>query len=670
MPRTKRSLILPALVALIMLSMVPASAWGQTGVAGVYDNTNEGLRVVLPPGWTGEETGSQTPLLEIFGSTDGELVSGDVWLFSLSELQTAKQWLDTEIGFYSPDATLESGPLSAEGADTAHKTIIASSSGDLAFVEVWAVAVRGSRLFLLRTLTTTKSWPTVRDAAEAFIGSVRLDEPAPFGARRSDSLFQYWGEIATLDPVEFRGSPGGIPGAIFSGLVKFDTDIQVVPDIAERWDVSADGTVFTFHLRADARFHDGTTVTAEDFKYSWERALSPDTESPTASTYLGDIVGAAAMLDGTASSVAGIEVLDPRTLRVTIDAPKPYFIFKLVYPTAYVVDRNNVESGGGDWYDEPNGTGAFKLKEWQKDELLVLERNDDWYGGTPALAHSVYRIFAGVPMIMYESGEIDLTGLGVSNIDRARDPANPLSAHYLEGTQFCTSYIGFNVTTPPFDDPAVRQALALALDLDKQIAVTRRGLDVRAAGIVPPGIPAHNSDLEPSPFDPERAKTLIAGSAYGSDGMPAIESYVSNGAVHWAWREYLGLDVEAVDLFTFEDFLARQDNHELPVFSSGWCADYPDPQNFLEVLFHSESGENKFQYENPNVDDLLERAAIEQDSDVRAALYQEAERIILDDWVVVPLWHGTQQMLVQPYVEGFVLAPIGVPQLHNIRIAR
>ena len=363
-----------------------------------------------------------------------------------------------------------------------------------------------------------------------------------------------------------------------------------------------------------------------------------------------------------------MEVLDDRTLRVTIKAAYPYFLSKLVYPTAYVLDRSNVESGEN-WTDTPNGTGPFKMKVWKKDELLILERNEDWYAGTPALAHSVYLIFGGSPFQMYENGEIDIVGLGSYQIDRARDPASTIHSQLREGTEFCTSYLGFNVTQPPFDDPKVRQALGLALELDKQVEVSRRGLVERAAGILPPGIPGHNEDLVPFAFDATAARQLLDESSYGgAENLPIIRSYASNGAIHWAWREHLGLEVEAVGILEFSDRLERMDDLELGVFTAGWCADYPDPQNFLDVLFHGESESNNFAYSNPDLDALLGEAAVEQDAARRTELYQKAEQMILDDWVVVPLWHNREYSLVQTYVKGYEVTPIGVQQLQNLSI--
>ena len=276
---------------------------------------------------------------------------------------------------------------------------------------------------LLRERTSEEPWRKVTPQADAFANSFPLETPMPSGVSRENSLYQYWREIVGIDPARSRSGAGDIVGAIFSGLLKLDTDLQVVADMAEAWEVSPDGTVFTFKLRDNARFHDGRPVTAEDFKYSWERALDPATESPVAYTYLGDIVGADAIVEGETTSLEGVEALDAQTLQVTIKDPFSYFLAKLTYPTSFVVDRANVESGE-DWTDAPNGTGAFRLKSWEKDELLVLERNEDWYGGSPALAHAVYRIFAGSPMQMYENGEIDLVRVSIYNTDRARDPAN------------------------------------------------------------------------------------------------------------------------------------------------------------------------------------------------------------------------------------------------------
>ena len=665
-------------ILLVIGAMTLALTWTspapqeQGGIVGVYENTTEGFSVVLPEGWVGQENEDNFPLLSIRGGeedADGSSpVRGQLWVIPRGDDSPAQAWIE---GQFAGLTVVSSEARSYEGAESAHQLFISTptESGEVV-ADLWTAVARGSQMFLLRVRTGEPVWATYETEANAFTVSFSLQAPMPFGTSRDDSLFRYWGEILTLDPALSRSGAGDILGGIFSGLVKLDTDLQVVADMAESWEVSDNNTVFTFTLRDNARFHDGRAVMAADVKYSWERALHPDLESPVAHTYLGDIVGAQAMVDGETETLEGVEVLDDRTLRVTITDPFSYFLSKFTYPTSFVVDRANVEIGE-DWTDAPNGTGAFKLKVWEKDRLLILERNDDWYGGAPALAHVVYRIFAGNPMQMYENGDIDLTGIYVSNIDRARDPANDLNDDLIEGTELCTFYLGFNASQPPFDDPKVRQALALALEIDKELEVTRKGLAARAAGFVPPGMFAYNETLEPSTFDLEAARQLLGESRYGgAENLPPIESFADDDAIHWAWREHLGLEVEAVSVFGFADFLERLDNEEFGVLTAGWCADYPDPQNFLDVLFHSDSAENRFGYANEQVDALLEEASVEPDPTRRASLYQEAEQLILDDWVAVPLRHSNSYMLVRPYVKGFELTPIGVPQLQNISIER
>ncbi len=671
MRRATVAVILLVVGAMTLALTAPTPSHQDSDIVGLYRNTTEGFSVLLPDGWTGEERGDTFPLLTIGSDEFGPGFNAQLWVFSRIDDGSAESWIDVQFVRYNPDSIVSSDARPYPGADSGHQSSISTrlEDGTILF-ELWTAVARGSQMFLLRVQTSEESWARVAPEANAFTDSFTLETPMPFGVSREDSLFQYWGEIVSIDPAHSRGGAGDIVGAIFSGLVKLDTDLRVVSDIAETWEVSPNGTVFTFKLRDNARFHSGRPVTAQDFKYSWERALNPTTESPVAYTYLGDIVGADAVAEGKAASLKGVEALDTHTLQVTIRAPFLYFLAKLTYPTSFVVDQANVKSGDS-WTDAPNGTGAFKLKAWENDRLLVLERNDDWYAGAPALAHSVYRIFAGRPMQMYENGEIDLVALSVYNIDRVQDPANAFHSHLRGGTSLCTSYLGFNITQPPFDDPKVRQALALALEIEKEIEVTLKGLDQRAAGFLPPGMLGHSEALAPPPFDPDAARRLLRESSYGgAENLSPIKSYSSDDAIHWAWREHLGLEVEAVSIFEFSDWLERLDNMEFGVFTTGWCADYPDPQNFLDVLFHSDSDENRFGYSNEEVDALLGQAAIEPDTDRRVSLYQQAEQLILDDWVAVPLWHSRDFLLVQPYVKGFDLTPIGVPQLQNISIER
>ncbi|UCC16173.1 MAG: peptide ABC transporter substrate-binding protein, partial [Dehalococcoidales bacterium] len=176
-----------------------------------------------------------------------------------------------------------------------------------------------------------------------------------------DVLNLYGIDPHTLDPaISGDSTSHQYVTQIFSGLVRLDNNLEPVPDIAKKWDVSDDGMTYTFYLRNDVKFHDGEQVTASDFKYSWERACSPATGSSTAETYLGDIVGARDTLEGGSPEINGVIVKDEYTLEVRIDSPRSYFLYKLTYPTTFVTDRKNVDSGSN-WWHKPNGTGPFRL---------------------------------------------------------------------------------------------------------------------------------------------------------------------------------------------------------------------------------------------------------------------------------------------------------------------
>ncbi|GAH77606.1 unnamed protein product, partial [marine sediment metagenome] len=236
--------------------------------------------------------------------------------------------------------------------------------------------MRGTQVFEILAFSLSDDFDVSQASIDKLISSFQLEEPRPFGISRQQSLAMWDVGPITLDPALAREARSGrYIREIFSGLVTLDQDLQVVPDIAERWKVSKDGTAYTFYLRKGVRFHNGREVKASDFKYSLERACDPETESPTAETYLSDIMGVKEMLNGEAEEIDGVKVIDDYTLQITIDAPKAYFLAKLTHSPAFVVDSANVESGE-EWWRNPNGTGPFRLRQWTEDELFILEQND------------------------------------------------------------------------------------------------------------------------------------------------------------------------------------------------------------------------------------------------------------------------------------------------------
>ena len=289
---------------------------------------------------------------------------------------------------------------------------------------------------------------------------------------------------------------------IFSGLVSFDRDLNIIADVAESYEVSPDGTVYTFKLRRNVNFHDSSRrVTAGDFKFSMERALNPDTLSTVGEAYLDDIVGAKEFARGQTEDVPGIKVIDDNTLEITIDAPKAYFLSKLTYPTAFVVDQREVGDStcfeGADWTLNPNGTGPFKLQEWALGERIELVANSAFYlDPKPSLAQVTYLLSGGIPLTCTRQDEIDITGVGINDIERIRDPNEPLNAEYVEAESLDTFYIGFNTEEPPFDDPRVRRALGMAIDKQEIASTLLADLVIPANGILPPGMPGYNEGLE------------------------------------------------------------------------------------------------------------------------------------------------------------------------------
>jgi oligopeptide transport system substrate-binding protein len=463
---------------------------------------------------------------------------------------------------------------------------------------------------------------------------------------------------------------------LFSGLVCLDDNLEPAPGIAERWQVSTDGMTYTFYLRQNVRFHQGRQVTAADFKYSWERACDPATGSLTAATYLGDITGVGDVITGRSQEISGVKVIDDFTLQVTIDAPKSYFLAKLTYPTAYVVDKENVASGKN-WWRQPNGTGPFKLRQWVQNTQLVLQKNEDYYGGKAKLDSVVFHLWGGVPMNMYETGEIDVTTIGSTYIDRVQDKAGPFHQELTVVPELSFSYIGFDTTRPPFDDVNVRRAFSQAIDKDKLVSLVFRGMVQRADGILPPGMPGFNDNLSGLAFDPAKAKELIADSKYGDvSQLPSITvttsgwgGLISSGleSIIHEWRQNLGVEVKVRQLEP-ERYIYNLKAERDEMFFMGWIADYPHPQDFLEVLFQSRADNNYGEYHNPETDSLLQQAAVEQDYAASLALYQATEQIMVDDAACLPLWFGQNYILAKPYVKSYNLNAQGLVKLNEVSV--
>ena len=505
------------------------------------------------------------------------------------------------------------------------------------------------------------------EAAKKQAEKARLDS-------RSGGVFRLLGrDPTTLDPALTTDSTAyEIVVELFSGLMRLtdDPNEPIVLDLAENFTVSSDGTVYRFVLREGLEFSDGSPVTAFDFKWSWERAALPETGSPIVKEFLGDIVGINEIVEGEATSADGITVIDDHTLEVRIDAPKPYFIAKLTYPVTFVVNRDNVESGRENWTDDPVGTGPFVLDSYEIGVSMVIARNEKYWDRRAFLDEVQLNLAGGSAMAMYENDEIDITGIPQSAFERVTDPAEPISKEVVEvPPDFVTSYVGFNVEQPPFDDVHFRRAMNYAVDKELIAEAVLQGRVRPAHGPIPPGFIGFNPDLEPLGFDVDKAveelnmsqyadpetRPRIVLTAAGTGGSPPTWLQ----AVADMWARNLGVEIEFQEV-EWATFLQEIDNYKLQVFTLAWSPDYPDPHTFVDVLFRSDSTINQTRYGNAEVDALLDEATTEPDPARRIQLYQEAEQIIVDEAAWVPMWWGSNgRILVKPHVNGFRISPLG-----------
>ena len=483
----------------------------------------------------------------------------------------------------------------------------------------------------------------------------------------------------TLDPhIAQDSTSAGIILEIYSGLVSLDTNLQIIPDIAESWTISNDGMKYTFKLRDNAKFHNGKYIKAEDFLWSFNRAANPSTNSITAEDYLGDIVGVQDVIDGKADTISGIKLIDELTLEINIDSPKAYFLAKLTYPVSFVLDSENVKNKN--WTDSPNGSGPFMLDEYLIGEKLLLKRNPDWYRETAKIEYVSMNLAGGQAMAMYENGEIDLTGVGMADLERVLDPSSDLNKDVvIAPLSFSQYYIGFNVQKAPFDDKFFRQALAHAINKELIATEVLSDLVKPAYGILPPGFPGYDNSIDGLKYDEQLAKDMLAKSKYSNiDDLPRIILSVpgTGGSagldievIIEMWKQTLGIDVE-IQQVEWATFLQMLNKQELQFFSGlGWIADYPDPENFLDINFHSTKSTNHNGYNNAEVDKLLESARIEQDLATRMQMYNQAERIIVDEAPWIPLWFpGDRYVLINKRVKNYKLTPMSVPKYSLVEI--
>ena len=575
----------------------------------------------------------------------------------------------------SPEVEVVGTAALADGTEAERANISHSGGRDTVVLHRVQVSARETFTYVLVLSVYADEAQRFGRTFDTILSSLETFEPAIYGVPHDRAFIMLLGEPQTMDPALVRETTSHLfVSNVFSGLVRFDSFLRVIPDLAESWEVDETGTIYTFTLRRGIYFHEGRPITAHDFKYSIERASDPELHSDTVPLYLGDIVGMHEKLEGEAGEVAGVEVVDELTLRITIDAPKEYFLAKLTYPASSVVDRVAVEGLGQDWWMQGriNGSGPYQMREWEHGRVVVLERYRGYH--TPVELEylvSPLRTLPGASLLdMYLGEAWDAVFVSPRSLDFVRE--HPLLSQDLqEFDQFTSFFVVMDTTRPPFDDPKVRRAFAMAVDREMLVEEVLEGGVKLANGLLPPGIPGYHTSLRGIPYDPEMARQLLGESRYG-DNLPEIIYTVPRGGTNSivrfmidAWEEVLGVEVRTEPVPDDEYFYGLEAVAE-HMYSYGWVADYPDPENFLDLLLHSSRHDAR--YINEEFDNLVEQARSERDWDVRLGLYQQAEQLLMDGAGIIPLYHSQDFVVVRPHVEGFRMLPIGQPDLTRIKL--
>ncbi len=451
----------------------------------------------------------------------------------------------------------------------------------------------------------------------------------------------------------------------FEGLVRWGEDNSVQPNLAEKWEISDGGKTYMFHLKKGVKFQNGREMTAVDFKWCFERVCEPAFASPTAETYLNNIVGVTERLRGKAKDISGISVVDPYTLQIKIDKPRPYFLGKLTYPTAFVYAKEALKDPSKEMNDvsELVGTGAFRIVKIIPSQVIELDANANYHGGAPKVAHIERPIVLdpATRLNMYKSGQIDLVQLerqdvvALQNDEKFKDQIKFFDRPAMW-------YVGLNCNIyPQFKDRRVRQAVAMAIDVDDIVNNILGGINKKATGIVPPGVFGHQDNPTVIKFNPEKAKQLLTEAGYPEGkGLPNFdltyrEARPDIGIVATKvasdLKKNLGMNV-TLKTMEWRAYLDKYTAKKLPFYHMRWAADYLDAENFLSTLLASYGPENKVFYANPEYDALCQKADTSLDPGERQRLYAQAENIVLQDAPFVPIYFQRDAELISPRVKG------------------
>lgn len=679
----------PAVTPFSAKAFLQSSAADSTGFPLRYYSAEGAISIEIPPGWVFNQkpdSGAETDTIsETYG---GQAVAAVYPTERSSKEKTAQQ---------AADIFLQSDWMAARQMEISSQaefafdsgspgwkidgTVVRDSGGTFREECILIVSVGSNRAYTVAAYPARAAVPDAfRTEFEKAVRSLRWEETNPRNFDKTDALQFSSAEPDSLDPALTHAESDGVIGDLYSGLIMLDRSLQVQPALAERWDLTPDGKTYTFHLRPNAQFQNGRPVDAGDVIFSWLRAASPELGSDTALLALGDIAGMKEYHTGQADTVSGIHWSDSATVQVTLLAPISSFPEKLTSPAASIVDRYSVRFPH--WELHPNGTGPFRIVQRVAERSILLEPNPQYYGPVPQLHYVMYWITQSRQDVLYKSNKLDQMRTTGPLLPQFLDPHDPLFGNVSVEQRLCTNYITLNDSLAPLDDPLVRKALELSIDRSIYTEVTPVVGDLPGYGILPPGMPGFSPKDTSGWYDPKTAKQLLRQSHYftGSDlstGLALIlpaDGPEYDSTVEFlidSWKRNLGVSI-SVEGLPSDLYQARvkAGDYGLALMSTH-CASYPDPDNFYDFLFRSDSGRNQSHYRNEQMDSLLAAADSESDWNRRIALYREADQILFDDAPVIILsYSGPENVIWKPYVMGFLPTFAGVPQHQYLWISR
>ena len=496
--------------------------------------------------------------------------------------------------------------------------------------------------------------------------------PVTDGQPKKGGTLHLWEqtELRSLDPaIAYDAESGPIVRLLFRGLLDYDNGANIVPGQVKDWNISPDGMTYTFHLLPGVRFADGTEVEAEDYVFTLERLINPVTSSPGQGFYT-IIQGSPEFMAGKTNHVSGLQAPDKLTLIIRLQKPAYTFRYALAMTFAAAEPRAIVSRYGKDFQSHLIGSGPYRLSEWRRGVRSRMVRNL-YYTGPDGYVDRVDVMVGGddaTATMMLERNEIDFIDRA-SPVEAVRFERDPRLRSWLVLMPVVgTDYVFMNTEMKPFDNVLVRRAVNYAVNKPRLVKLAG-GFYTVANGVVPPAMPWTNSSLPVYNYDPEKSRELLREAGYPNGLKTSIE-YIADGPVFTRLAEGIQQDLAQVGIdaslkpVNFAAFMDQVESRgQVPFGVWGWFQDYPDPSDFLDVLFNggyiTESDcNNTFFYNNPGVNRLLNSATQSQDPEERTRIFREAEDAILKDAPLAPLTHDVLPVLFNPRVHGVQPHPV------------